>query len=217
MFLNSVASAEEITEALGSQVRRAVELLVQAFSESATEAKAQGEPSPLPDDGDEIYAAVVSTMMRMVFLLFAEDDTVVPVENGMNGIPKTATMRSVSLYGLSAVTLTFVDSAEIGQARQEVFNRMGDLGLPDGITPSVSPPSSPSGLIYRYVLESSDRSPMDLKTIEEWTVEPKFRAVPGVADDSGFGQALTDPRQGMADRFGPAAQWLRQALQAHRL
>ena len=111
----------------------------------------------------------------------------VPVENGMNGIPKTATMRSVSLYGLSAVTLTFVDSAEIGQARQEVFSRMGDLGLPDGVTPSVSPPSSPSGLIYRYVIESSDRSPMDLKTIEEWTVEPKFRAVPGVADDSGFG------------------------------
>ncbi|HEY2344269.1 MAG TPA: CusA/CzcA family heavy metal efflux RND transporter [Xanthomonadaceae bacterium] len=111
----------------------------------------------------------------------------VPVENGMNGIPKTATMRSVSLYGLSDVTLTFDDGADNGQARQEVFNRMGDLGLPDGVGPSVSPPSSPSGLIYRYVLESSDRSPMDLKTIEEWTVEPKFRAVPGVADDSGFG------------------------------
>ena len=78
MFVNSVASAEEITEALGSQVRRAVELLVQAFSESATEAKTQGEPSPLPDDGDEIYAAVVSTMMRMVFLLFAEERNLLP-------------------------------------------------------------------------------------------------------------------------------------------
>ncbi|GAB3624193.1 hypothetical protein GCM10027418_22770 [Mariniluteicoccus endophyticus] len=78
MFVNSVASAEEITEALGSQVRRAVELLVQAFSEAVTEAKAQGEPSPLPDDGDEIYAAVVATMMRMVFLLFAEERNLLP-------------------------------------------------------------------------------------------------------------------------------------------
>ncbi len=111
----------------------------------------------------------------------------VPVENGMNGVPKTTAMRSVSLYGLSDVTLTFEDGTDNAQARQEIFNRMGDLELPDGVSPSVSPPSSPSGLIYRYVLESSDRTPMDLKTIEEWTVEPKFRAVPGVADDSGFG------------------------------
>jgi cobalt-zinc-cadmium resistance protein CzcA len=111
----------------------------------------------------------------------------VPVENGMNGIPKTATMRSVSLYGLSDVTLTFNDGTDNIFARQEVFNRMGDLALPAGVTPSVSPLSSPSGLIYRYVLQSSDRTPMELKTIEEWTVEPKFRAVPGVADDSGFG------------------------------
>ena len=59
--------------------------------------------------------------------------------------------------------------------------------------------SSPSGLIYRYVLQSPDRSPMELKTFEDWTVEPQFRAVPGVADDSGFGggtmqyQVLLDP------------------------
>ncbi|MEO7478311.1 MAG: CusA/CzcA family heavy metal efflux RND transporter [Lysobacteraceae bacterium] len=111
----------------------------------------------------------------------------VPVENGMNGIPKTATMRSVSLYGLSDVKLTFNNGTDNEAARQEVFNRIGDLSLPNGVAPSVSPLSAPSGLIYRYVLQSSDRSPMDLKTIEEWTVEPQFRAVPGVADDSGFG------------------------------
>ncbi|TCI07428.1 efflux RND transporter permease subunit [Dyella soli] len=111
----------------------------------------------------------------------------VPVELGMNGVPKTTTARSISLYGLSKVILTFQTGTDNNFARQEVFNRLGDLSLPPGVTPSVSPLSAPSGLIYRYVLQSSDRSPMELKTIEDWTVEPQYRSVPGVADDSGFG------------------------------
>ena len=111
----------------------------------------------------------------------------VPVELGMNGIPKTTNTRSVSLYGLSHVVITFQTGTDNNFARQEVFNRLGDLSLPSGVTPSVSPLASPSGLIYRYVLRSSDRSPMELKTLEDWTIEPQYRSVPGVADDSGFG------------------------------
>lgn len=111
----------------------------------------------------------------------------VPVERGMTGIPRATVTRSISLYGLSVVNITFADGTDNHVARQAVFNRLGDLGLPDGVAPSVSPLSSPSGLIYRYVLQSPDRSPTELKTIEDWTVEPAFRAVPGVADDSGFG------------------------------
>ncbi|MBU6247278.1 MAG: CusA/CzcA family heavy metal efflux RND transporter [Xanthomonadaceae bacterium] len=111
----------------------------------------------------------------------------VPVERGMTGIPRTAVTRSISLYGLSVVDITFADGTDKYFARQEVFNRLGGLSLPDGVAPSVSPMSSPSGLIYRYVLQSPDRSPTELKTIEDWTVEPAFRSVPGVADDSGFG------------------------------
>jgi cobalt-zinc-cadmium resistance protein CzcA len=111
----------------------------------------------------------------------------VPVEVGMNGIPKTAVTRSISLYGLSDVKITFHDGTDNNFARQEVFNRIADIGLPTGITPSVSPLTSPSGLIYRYVLQSPDRSPMELKTIEDWTLQPQYKTVPGVADDSGFG------------------------------
>lgn len=111
----------------------------------------------------------------------------VPVELGMNGVPKTTTTRSISLYGLSDVILTYETGTDNNFARQEVFNRLGDLSLPSGVTPSVSPLSAPSGLIYRYVLQSTDRSPMELKTLEDWTVEPQYRSVPGVADDSGFG------------------------------
>jgi heavy metal efflux system protein len=123
----------------------------------------------------------------------------VPIENGMNGIPDTTVSRSISLYGLSDVALSFNDGANRLQGRQEAFNRLGDLGLPSGVTPSVSPLTSPSGLIYRYVLQSPDRSPMELKTFEDWVVEPQFRSVQGVADDSGFGggtmqyQVLFDP------------------------
>ncbi|MFA6229732.1 MAG: CusA/CzcA family heavy metal efflux RND transporter [Rhodanobacter sp.] len=123
----------------------------------------------------------------------------VPIEQGMTGIPRTDNVRSISLYGLSDVTLTFDNGTDNYFARQRVFNRLGDVGLPDGVKPSVSPLSSPSGLIYRYVLQSSDRSPMELKTLEDWVVEPQFRSVPGVADDSGFGggtmqyQVLLDP------------------------
>ncbi|MFC5436836.1 efflux RND transporter permease subunit [Rhodanobacter umsongensis] len=111
----------------------------------------------------------------------------VPVELGMTGIARTTNTRSVSMYGLSDVVITFQDGTDHNLARQEVFNRLGDLDLPDGVKPSVSPLSSPSGLIYRYVLQSTDRSPTELKTLEDWIIEPQYRSVPGVADDSGFG------------------------------
>jgi cobalt-zinc-cadmium resistance protein CzcA len=123
----------------------------------------------------------------------------VPVEVGMNGIPQMTTQRSITLYGLSDVILTYHDGTDNNFARQEVFNRLSGLNLPAGVTPSVSPLSSPSGLIYRYVLQSPDRSPMELKTFEDWIIEPAYKSLAGVADDSGFGggtmqyQVLLDP------------------------
>src|SRR6202012_2794448 len=72
----------------------------------------------------------------------------VPVEREMNGIPQTSVARSISLYGLSDVILPYEDGTDNNFARQEVFNRLQGLGLPDNVTPSVSPMSSPSGLIY---------------------------------------------------------------------
>src|SRR5580698_9696077 len=111
----------------------------------------------------------------------------VPVEREMNGIPRVAVARSISLYGLSDVILTYQNGTDNYFARQEVFNRLGDLTLPSGVAPSVAPMSAPSGLIYRYVLQSPDRSPMELKTFEDWIIEPAYKSLAGVADDSGFG------------------------------
>src|SRR5579872_4664957 len=122
-----------------------------------------------------------------------------PLELQMNGVPHMIVMRSISLYGLSDVRLTFEESTDAYFARQVVFERFADLQLPAGVTPSLAPLFSPSGLVYRYVLESPDRSPQELKTFEDWVIERAYRSVHGVADDSGFGgttmqyQVLLDP------------------------
>jgi cobalt-zinc-cadmium resistance protein CzcA len=122
-----------------------------------------------------------------------------PLEVEMSGSPKMVVMRSISLYGLSDIRLTFEDSTDSYFARQVIFQRLADAQLPAGVTPSLAPLFSPSGLVYRYVLQSPDRSPQELKTIEDWVLERGYKSVPGVADDSGFGgtvmqyQVLLDP------------------------
>src|SRR5579859_2199553 len=122
-----------------------------------------------------------------------------PLELQMNGVPRMVVMRSISLYGLSDLRLTFEENADDYFARHIVFERLAQAALPAGVTPNLAPLFSPSGLVYRYVLESPDRTPQELKTIEDWVVERSYRSVHGVADDSGFGgtvmqyQVLLDP------------------------
>src|SRR5580765_7266119 len=122
-----------------------------------------------------------------------------PLELEMNGVPHMITMRSISLYGLSDLRLTFEESTDDYLARQIVFERLAQATLPTGVTPTMAPLFSPSGLVYRYVLESPDRSPQELKTLEDWVIERAYRSVHGVADDSGLGgmvmqyQVLLDP------------------------
>ena len=113
--------------------------------------------------------------------------TTLPLELAMNGSPHLKVMRSISLYGLSDVRLTFDEGVDPYFARQIVFQRISDATLPQGVTPSMAPLFSPSGLVYRYVIESPDRSPMELHTYEDWIIERAYKSVPGVADDSGFG------------------------------
>ncbi len=123
----------------------------------------------------------------------------VPTEVEMNGVPKMSVMRSISLYGLSDVILTFEEGTDDYFARQVVFQRLSEVTYPSGVTPALAPLASPSGLVYRYVIESPDRTPQELKIYEDWVIERQYKQVPGVADDSGFGgtvmryQVLLDP------------------------
>ena len=122
-----------------------------------------------------------------------------PTEVEMNGVPKMEIQRSISLYGLSDVILTFDEDTDDYFARQIVFQRLSEVTYPAGVTPGLAPLSSPSGLVYRYVLQSPDRTPQELKTFEDWVIEREYKQVRGVADDSGFGgtvmqyQVLLDP------------------------
>src|SRR5229473_8211195 len=124
-----------------------------------------------------------------------------PLELEMNGVPHMVVMRSISLYGLSDLKLTFEEGTDDYFGRQIVFERLAGATLPAGVTPSLSPLFSPSGLIYRYVLQSPDRSPQELKTIQDWVLERAYRGIQGVADDSGFGgttmqyQVLLNPNK----------------------
>ena len=125
----------------------------------------------------------------------------IPLEIEMNGIPQLDALRSISLYGLSSVQMNFDYGSDPYFVREQAFERVGNAQLPAGLAPSVSPLYSPSGLIYRYVLQSPDRSPQELKTIEDWVLERHYRSIQGVADDSGFGgttmqyQVLLDPKK----------------------
>jgi cobalt-zinc-cadmium resistance protein CzcA len=125
--------------------------------------------------------------------------TTLPLELVMNGAPHLEFIRSISLYGLSDIRLTFSEGTDPYFARQVIFERLSDASLPSGVTPSMAPLFSPSGLVYRYVLESPDRTPQELKTFEDWIIQRGYKSVPGVADDSGFGgtvmqyQVLLDP------------------------
>ncbi len=125
----------------------------------------------------------------------------IPIEIEMNGIPRLDSLRSISLYGLSSIQMNFQYGADPYFVREQAFERVANAAMPAGITPSLSPLYSPSGLIYRYVLQSPDRTPQQLKTIEDWVLERAYRSIPGVADDSGFGgttmqyQVLLDPNK----------------------
>jgi len=125
----------------------------------------------------------------------------IPIEIELNGIPRLDSLRSISRYGLSFIAMNFEYGTDPYFVREQAFERMGDAQLPAGLTPSLSPLYSPSGLIYRYVVQSPDRSPQELKTIEDWVLERHYRSIQGVADDSGLGgttmqyQVLLDPNK----------------------
>jgi heavy metal efflux system protein len=112
----------------------------------------------------------------------------IPIEIQMAGIPHVTSVRTISLFGLSDVRIAFTYDFTYEEAEQRVINRLSQLPpLPNGVVPQISP-ESPIGEIYRYrVVGPPGYSVMDLKTLEDWVLERRFKAVPGIVDVSGWG------------------------------
>jgi heavy metal efflux system protein len=110
-----------------------------------------------------------------------------PLERALNGTPGLVRLRSISLFGLSFVTLTFDDTANPLLVRQQVVERMADAELPPDVHPTLGPMATPIGEIYRYTLEGPSADPMQLRTLQEWVVRPRLLQAPGVADVVNYG------------------------------
>jgi cobalt-zinc-cadmium resistance protein CzcA len=112
----------------------------------------------------------------------------IPIEIQMAGIPHVTSVRTTSLFGLSEVNVQFTYDFTYDEAEQRVINRLTQLGnLPNGAQPQISP-ESPIGEIYRYrVVGPPGYSVTDLKTLQDWVLERRFKSVPGVIDVTGWG------------------------------
>lgn len=140
-----------------------------------------------------------------------------PVERQLNGTPNLTNLRSTSMFGLSVVTLTFEDGTTDYFARQQTLERLQSVTVPPGVTPTLASLSNSTGEIYRYTLRGN-RPLAQLKAAEDWTVEPAYRTVPGVADVVSFGgevkQYQIDVEPAKLQAFGVTLPQVEQAVAA---
>jgi heavy metal efflux system protein len=118
-----------------------------------------------------------------------EQQVTIPIEIAMNGIPHLEHLRSISMFGLSNLILTFDDKSDNDWNRQKVLERLSQAELPPNLQPRIGTDFSPVGEIYFYTLQSANPQYdlMELKSIEDWVLEKQFRSVPNVVDVSSFG------------------------------
>jgi len=116
-----------------------------------------------------------------------EQQVTIPIERALNSVPNVIARRSRTIFGLSVVELTFDQGVNDYFARQVVLERLRDAELPEGVSPELGPMSTPIGELYRYRLAGPGYTPMQLRELEDWVVEPRFLQVPGVADVTPFG------------------------------
>ncbi|MFA6294691.1 MAG: efflux RND transporter permease subunit, partial [Victivallales bacterium] len=112
-----------------------------------------------------------------------------PLEIAMQGLPGVTQVRSMSKSALSQISIVFNDGTDIYFARQLVFERIASVrdSLPEGVEVELAPTSTGLGEIYQYTLESENHSAMELRTLQNWTIAPQLRVVPGVIEANSFG------------------------------
>src|SRR5580693_801787 len=132
-----------------------------------------------------------------------EQQVTIPIEIVMNGLPHLEHLRSTSLFGLSSVMLIFDDASDNDWNRSKALERLSEVTLPDNLQPQIGTDYSPVGQIYWYSLQSTnpEYDLMELKALEDWTLEKQFKSVPNVVDVASFGgitkeyQVAIDPNK----------------------
>ena len=132
-----------------------------------------------------------------------EQQVTIPLEIVMNGIPHLEHLRSTSLFGLSSLMLIFDDESDDDWNRVKVLERLAEVTLPAGVQPQMGADYSPVGQIYFFTLHNTNPQldVMDLKSLEDWTIEKQFKSVPNVVDVASFGgptreyQVRVDPNK----------------------
>lgn len=109
-----------------------------------------------------------------------------PIMKEMNTIPRKSNIRSISLFGLSVVTVIFEDDVEDFYAQQYAANRLQKVDIPDEADSEIDPPYGATGEIFRYIIDS-ERPIKELTAIQDWTIERELLSVPGVSDVQSFG------------------------------
>jgi cobalt-zinc-cadmium resistance protein CzcA len=120
-----------------------------------------------------------------------EEQITIPLERELNGIPGLLVMRSRSTFGLSLITMVFRDGVDDYWARTRIRERIANVELPDGASPTLDPLTSAIGEIYRYTIESKTHTVRELTELQKWSIIPSLKQVPGVADVSNFGGETT--------------------------
>ncbi len=122
-----------------------------------------------------------------------ERSVTLPIEREMSGVPRMTQLRSVSITGLSVVTLTFADNTDDYFARQQTMEKLQNVTLPPGVQPGLAPLTNAVGEVYRYVLQApADMSPNEVRAVQDWVLRPALRQVPGVADINSFGGTVKE-------------------------
>src|SRR5262249_4417741 len=113
-------------------------------------------------------------------------------ERALNSVPRVIARRSRTIFGLSVVELTFAYGTDDYFARQLVLEKLRTATLPDGVSPSLGPLSTPIGELFKYTLEGagSGYDSAQLREIQDWVVEPRLLQVPGVTDITPFGGVI---------------------------
>jgi len=152
-----------------------------------------------------------------------EQQITVPLEVELNGVAHLTHLRSVSLMGLSVITIIYDDEITTFNARQEVLDRLQMVTLPPGVNPGIGPDYSPVGQIMFYTLTSTNPKydVMELKALNDWYVVNQLKSVPNVVDVNPFGgptreyQVQLDP--GKLVSYGLSLPQVEQALLANNI